>query len=982
MASTNRLLGILFLGAIASAFGACASPAVQECGKSGVYCPKGTHCAAVQGICIPDANTCGDGHLDPGEVCDDGNTLDGDGCSRDCKSDESCGNGQVDPTAHIPEQCDDGPNNSKLGDPCSAACQLVKCGNGVVEQGEQCDDSNITSGDGCSATCQREYCGNGITDIAAGEVCDDGDKNGTPGDPCSANCRSNLSCGNKNVDPGEECDNGQVGPGNLTGNQDGNDCRSDCQFNRCGDGFIDTEPGSRQEECDDGHLDQLVPVPTETAGCNIDCTKEKCGDGKVNRAAGEQCDDGNTTNNDGCSATCQFERCGNGLLDPQEECDGSAGLQPCNLQTCLQERCGNGILDDDARTGVHEQCDDHNTNNNDGCSSTCVIEFCGDGVTNNHEPCDPADPQFGLARCNTDCTPTSCGDGKLNHAAGEQCDDGNTINGDGCSATCQFERCGNGVLDPEEQCDGTLGLQPCNTQTCLQEICGNGILDNDNAAGVHEQCDDGNAAPGDGCSPTCQFEFCGDGIVSKGEACDRALTPATCNLDCTLSSCGDGKLNTSAAPPEQCDDGGATSGDGCSASCQLEHCGNGVVDAFEECDGAAGLQPCSASCHQERCGNGILDRDPANGISEQCDDGNTANGDGCSATCQLERCGNGVLDPQEQCDGTLGLQPCNTQTCLREICGNGILDRDSANGISEQCDDANTAPGDGCSPDCHFETCGNGIKDPGEDCDDGTNNGTLSSQCSTTCHTIKCGNGVLEQGEDCDDNNQITENCPYGATSCKVCDKSCKITDGTTSLCGDGIVDMAEACDDGNTSCGACSSDCKAVTSEFALGSIVVPTGDHFQTGDTFVVSDGGTVAIFEFTVVLDASPAPISPALDIIPITITNSAANGPELSKDIATAIADAIDAILQITATPQSQADGTTLIGLRHRFKTSNGNQPIVSQFAENPSAFQVFGMAGGRGGNCAATQACTQDADCASTHCVLPIIGPSVIGVCGP
>ncbi len=44
-----------------------------------------------------------------------------------------------------------------------------------------------------------------------------------------------------------------------------------------------------------------------------------------------------------------------------------------------------------------------------------------------------------------------CGDGSLD--PGEQCDDGNTTNGDGCDADCQTEGCGNGLLDQGEECD-------------------------------------------------------------------------------------------------------------------------------------------------------------------------------------------------------------------------------------------------------------------------------------------------------------------------------------------------------------------------------------------------------------------------------------------------------------------------------------------------------------------------------------------------
>ncbi len=72
----------------------------------------------------------------------------------------------------------------------------------------------------------------------------------------------------------------------------------------------------------------------------------------------------------------------------------------------------------------------------------------------------------------------------------------------------------------------------------------------------------------------------------------------------TLSpvACGNGILE----PPEECDDGNVTNGDGCSAACKIEK-PKGPV-----------------------CGNGLLE------AGEQCDDGNTISGDGCSATCKIE----------------------------------------------------------------------------------------------------------------------------------------------------------------------------------------------------------------------------------------------------------------------------------------------------------------------------------------------------------
>jgi len=61
---------------------------------------------------------CGNGVLDAGETCDDGNTVDDDGCS--------------------------------------SACQLEVCGDREKQANEECDDGNTVSGDGCSSTCREE----------------------------------------------------------------------------------------------------------------------------------------------------------------------------------------------------------------------------------------------------------------------------------------------------------------------------------------------------------------------------------------------------------------------------------------------------------------------------------------------------------------------------------------------------------------------------------------------------------------------------------------------------------------------------------------------------------------------------------------------------------------------------------------------------------------------------------------------------------
>ncbi|MEB2343506.1 MAG: DUF4215 domain-containing protein [Deltaproteobacteria bacterium] len=216
----------------------------------------------------------------------------------------------------------------------------------------------------------------------------------------------------------------------------------------------------------------------------------------------------------------------------------------------------------------------------------------------------------------------------------EECDDGNTASGDGCSAGCTTERvpaCGDAIVDPGEQCDdGNAAAGDGCRADCSVERCGDTRLD------PAEQCDDGNTAPGDGCSATCTIErvpACGDGILDPGEACDdgNAAAGDGCRTSCTVEACGDAIRD----PGEQCDDGNASAGDGCRLDCTAEACGDGRLDPGEQCDdgGTSAGDGCDAACRTEQapaCGDGVPD------AGEECDDGNTTSGDGCDAQCRAE----------------------------------------------------------------------------------------------------------------------------------------------------------------------------------------------------------------------------------------------------------------------------------------------------------------------------------------------------------
>jgi cysteine-rich repeat protein len=129
----------------------------------------------------PGVVRCGNGVVDAGEACDDGNTIDNDACSNNCTS--GCGNGIL----NTGEDCDgtefEAGAPSSHG-PCRADCKY--CGNGTVDGTEKCDDGNSVDTDGCRNNCTR--CGDNHRD--AGEECDGTDT----AVACPGQCTSSCTC--------------------------------------------------------------------------------------------------------------------------------------------------------------------------------------------------------------------------------------------------------------------------------------------------------------------------------------------------------------------------------------------------------------------------------------------------------------------------------------------------------------------------------------------------------------------------------------------------------------------------------------------------------------------------------------------------------------------------------------------------------------------------------------------------------------------
>ncbi|MDO8648751.1 MAG: DUF4215 domain-containing protein [Candidatus Peregrinibacteria bacterium] len=108
--------------------------------------------------CLSERGKCGDGFVQRllGEQCEP-STHDASLpylCSADCRFHSLlCGDGKVDPG----EECDQGNRNADTTpNACRTNCSLARCGDRVVDGNEQCDDGNFRTGDGCDRACKTE----------------------------------------------------------------------------------------------------------------------------------------------------------------------------------------------------------------------------------------------------------------------------------------------------------------------------------------------------------------------------------------------------------------------------------------------------------------------------------------------------------------------------------------------------------------------------------------------------------------------------------------------------------------------------------------------------------------------------------------------------------------------------------------------------------------------------------------------------------
>lgn len=455
-------------------------------------------------------------------------------------------------------------------------------------------------------------------------------------------------------------------------------------FGTCGDSKFGVADGQAEEQCDDSNI-------INGDGCNDNCLLEGsntkygsiCGNGGV-RQKGEGCDDGNTVSGDGCSSICLVENAPEDGTAPTTLAQTEVAMQipsTYNQGYLIPGVYYRAVFSDDITSDEGKNLGGLNW---DDPNSSVVV-----GEPDSYSWVFKTQDDYNLCAVNSvRVNPTSgrvAVGGRINYSAAP------FSSPDSCSP--QYGQRLNPILYEWTWVSSDVAAATITSR----DACGNGVIQ------LGEDCDDKNTAVGDGCSAVCVNE----GSVAGGSTCGNRIKELG----------------------EDCDDGNVTPNDGCSALCLNE----GVTDHSGE----------------TICGNGK--KEPG----EECDDGNTINGDGCSGVGGAENLvGNrmcifeGFQQGKSVCgDGILGFG----ESC--ETCGNGATARVITDADGQTCGDSDFAfsrvatSADGCSDRCILKAphvlvsgsnllapasiCGNGVKEKGEDCDDGA--WATGDGCSDSC---------------------------------------------------------------------------------------------------------------------------------------------------------------------------------------------------------------------------------------------------------
>jgi cysteine-rich repeat protein len=464
--------------------------------------------------------------------------------------------------------------------------------------------------------------------------------------------------------------------------------------------------------------------------------------------------------------------------------------------------CGNGIR------SAGEACEVGDT-----ATASCVAADGRPGMK--QQICAPTCQSF-IDGPTTRCVPLGlCGNGRVDRYL---CEGAGVKYGQGCSAATV-----EGSAECADQRDPAGTVMRCVSISSIpragaEEVCDEGVLNgtyghcNRTCTGFDATCGDGELSPGETC----------DNGASNGQYCDtRASEPGremcrvaqSCGFDCRSRApfCGDGAVQ--AGDGEQCEPG------------QTE------VTTSSICSSGpfAGIKACSADADctvvgvaSGRCGSGADDFGGVAAVPawDDCRNISVSRCIGTGSICQLgdhRRCstdadcavpaagGRCVSRFELTCTTDAGCGPggrCNAYPTQRT--------RSCSTSEDDGAPQCTWRPWSACQP---AATCGDGIRDTGEDCDDG--NSSDNDSCTSLCRANVCGDGYLQTGaEQCDygdpargGRNGAACTSEYGLT-CAVCTTSCRVEAQSGGFCGNGRRDGREQCDFvgacvGGTSAGA-----------------------------------------------------------------------------------------------------------------------------------------------------------------------------------
>ncbi|MBI2378197.1 MAG: DVUA0089 family protein [Deltaproteobacteria bacterium] len=643
------------------------------------------------------------------------------------------------------------------------------CGNGYVDASEACDDGNTAPGDGCDATCQLEV-GGLVIGPGSGEITFSASIQ-APGEIDRYGVEM-ARAGHIRAETFAPSRPACVGADTVIAIRDGQGTQI----------AVDDEGGVASCSRVNGvHVlagSYVVEVrafgPVPSYELVIDTLEEGCGNGLVD--TGEACDDGNAATGDGCDANCQVEG-----VDEVEPNDDPNAAQLISSGVYLGSVAGGADAVDFFAVDVPEGY------NLDALATTGPLGACPVPADLNLEllapdgstvlatagaafptPCPHLDPRTvpaarGLAagryylavRTIDELVPASQyfltvnllapGCGNRVQEAGETCDDGNLVAGDGCDPSCLIELLGtysyptpggravfSGAINVAGDRDFfriSLGADAFvrletftdeNTASCAADTLVR--LYDSLGAELGFDDDDGTGA----CSlisPSDAFarliagdytvvveDYGNNGVIASYDLVIQAF-PA--------NVCGNGVIEGA----EECDDANAANGDGCSSTCAAE------VDGVYSFPVPGGVQVFTSSIATVAQARSFLVQlaTPAylraetfeNAATRSCPtaidtvidvfQGGTRIGgadEGGVGHCSVYGparldAGTYLVRVSDYLDnGTIARFDLVLEAREADICGNGLLEP------GEACDDGNTADGDGCQSDCSYEIAG------------------------------------------------------------------------------------------------------------------------------------------------------------------------------------------------------------------------------------------------------------------------------------